>query len=355
MPTPRILLVDDDPGLLQALPRLITLRFPDIAVESVDSAQGALEHIHMQDYDAIVSDIKMPGMDGLELLTKIQELRIDTPTLLITGHADQELILQALRSGAYDFIQKPIERLYFVAALQRAIHTRQLRRQVREQQQALAQHAQFLEQLVERRTRELLAASEATEMLVRDMLDLSLIEANELQIHPTLCDLVEVCQQVLHAYTLGAGLELSFEAVQKSIPVEVDRDRISQVLINLLFAARKWSPRGSPIAILLQQTGDEAVISVHETEVDHNREDMPNYLAYFSQYEAADRQAHNVSDQGVGLYLAQKIVEQHGGRLEMQETTAGKGQTFSIVLPLASRESRQEQETPFQPPRWLIS
>src|SRR6516164_2753828 len=106
--TPHILLVDDDTALLQA-----------------------------HDYDAIVSDIKMPGMDGLALLAKIQELRPETPTLLITGHGEHQLAIQALRGGAYDFIQKPIDRDYVVAALQRAIQTHQLRRQVKEHQRAL--------------------------------------------------------------------------------------------------------------------------------------------------------------------------------------------------------------------------
>ena len=61
----------------------------------------------VHDYDAIVSDIKMPGMDGLSLLSKIQDLRPETPTLLITGHGEHDLAVRALRGGAYDFIQKP--------------------------------------------------------------------------------------------------------------------------------------------------------------------------------------------------------------------------------------------------------
>src|SRR6266481_7099046 len=129
-----VLIVDDDPALLQALPQTLHLRIPGIKVDTCDSALEALKQIQEHDYDAIVSDIKMPGMDGLALLTKIKELRPETPTLLITGHADQALITQALRIGAYDFIEKPIDRVYFVAALHRAIQVRQLRRQVQEQQ-----------------------------------------------------------------------------------------------------------------------------------------------------------------------------------------------------------------------------
>src|SRR5690348_9639062 len=128
-----VLIVDDDVALLQALPQALFLRISGIQVATSASAQGALELIQDHDYDAIVSDIKMPGMDGLALLQVIQEMRPDTPTLLITGHGEHDLAVRALRAGAYDFIQKPIDRDYLVSALQRAIQTHQLRRQVLEQ------------------------------------------------------------------------------------------------------------------------------------------------------------------------------------------------------------------------------
>ena len=146
---PQILLVDDDAALLQALPQALSLRVNNIHVDTCDSAFEALEQIQDHDYDAIVSDIKMPGMDGLALLEKIQELRPETPTLLITGHGEHNLAIQALRGGAYDFIQKPIDREYVVAALERAIQTHQLRRQVKEHQRALELHAQSLERVVQ--------------------------------------------------------------------------------------------------------------------------------------------------------------------------------------------------------------
>src|SRR5262249_33425060 len=117
-------------------------------------------------YDAIVSDIKMPGMDGLALLAKIRELHQNTPTLLITGHGDHNLAIQALRGGAYDFIQKPIDRDYFVAALHRAIQTHQLRLQVLEQQHTLEQYAKSLEMKVQERTHELMEANAAKDEFI---------------------------------------------------------------------------------------------------------------------------------------------------------------------------------------------
>jgi PAS domain S-box-containing protein len=141
----RILLVDDDAALLDALPKALQLRMNGVQIDTSETAFDALERIRETDYDAIVSDIKMPGMDGLALLHEIRELRPRTPTLMITGHGERDLAVQALRGGAYDFVQKPIDRDYFVASLERAIELRRLDRQVEEQQFALARHARVLE------------------------------------------------------------------------------------------------------------------------------------------------------------------------------------------------------------------
>ena len=313
---PQILLVDDDAALLQALPQALSLRVNNLQVDTCDSAFEALEQIQDHDYDAIVSDIKMPGMDGLALLEKIQELRPETPTLLITGHGEHNLAIQALRGGAYDFIQKPIDREYVVAALDRAIQTHQLRRQVREHQRALELHAQSLERIVQNRTQELIEANAAKdkflsmvshelrtpltslkmrtqllrrkcehidsddvvspgladmersinrlEVLINDLLDASLIETNMFVLHRKRCDLVELCRHIIEEYSAGNMPSLTFEAPGKPIEAEVDPGRMGQVILNLLTNAHKHSPKGYPITVTLQQTGFEAIISVRD-------------------------------------------------------------------------------------------
>jgi PAS domain S-box-containing protein len=141
----RILIVDDDEALLEALPEALRLRMNGISIDTSPTALDALERIQIIDYDAIVSDIKLPGMDGLELLTEINQLRPGTPTLLITGHGEHDLAVRALRGGAYDFVQKPIDRDYFVASLERAIRMRRLDRRVEAQRVELERHARVLE------------------------------------------------------------------------------------------------------------------------------------------------------------------------------------------------------------------
>lgn len=361
MNTPHFMLVDDDVSLLEALPHMISLRIHGVQVDTFASAREALEHIQQYDYDAIVSDIKMPEMDGLELLAKIQELRPEIPTLLITGHGDQMLITQALRGGAYDFIQKPIDRVYFVAALHRAMQTRQLRRQVKEQQLALKQRAQSLEQLVEERSRQLLVTDKAMEELVHDLLDFSLIETNTLVLQYTRCNLVALCQRVLDAYSALAGLALIFECSENVIVVEVDLQRISQVLIKLLANAHQYSPEGSPITITVQRTAEEAIVTVRDKGIGISEAMLPHIFERFYQATEVETRTGSRTRLGLGLYISQRIVEQHDGHIELQ-SSPGSGSAFSVVLPIATEapteqadETTQHEPSSFQPPEWIVS
>src|SRR6058998_2920453 len=160
----RVLIVDDDPALLQALPQTLRLRMGGVTVETADSAAEALDRLAARDYDAVVTDIKMPGMDGLALLAEIRTRRPDTPTLIITGHGEHELVVRALRGGACDFIQKPIDRDHFVAALYRAIRAHVLNRRVKERKLALKRCTSELEQIVEKLGR----GSEQARVLIVD-------------------------------------------------------------------------------------------------------------------------------------------------------------------------------------------
>ena len=144
-----VLIVDDDSALLEALPEALRLRMSGVTVDTADSAAAALDRIAAHDYDAIVTDIKMPGMDGLALLAEIRRHQPDTPVLMITGHGEDALAIQSLRSGAYDFIQKPIDRDYFVVSLHRAILAHSLSCRVKDREAALERCTSKLEWIAE--------------------------------------------------------------------------------------------------------------------------------------------------------------------------------------------------------------
>lgn len=164
-----ILIVDDDPALLEALPEALRLRIDDLDIDTSDSGHEALERIAEIDYDALVVDIKMPGMDGLELLAEIKKVRPDTPTILITGHGDHELAVEALRLGAQDYVTKPIDRDYFVSSLNRSIECHRLAREVATKRQELAHRTEGLEACIQERTVELREALHREQIARREL------------------------------------------------------------------------------------------------------------------------------------------------------------------------------------------
>ena len=391
-----ILIVDDDTALLQALPQAIHLRLPEVQVETTDSAFAALDLVRAHAYDAIVSDIKMPGMDGLTLLAKIQELRPATPTLLITGHGDHSLAIQALRGGAYDFIQKPIDRDYFAAALRRAIKTQQLRQQVAEQQSALEAHAKSLEQTVQERTRELVEANAAKdeflslashelktplsslkgmtqllrrrlervgssetsylanmensirrmEVLVNDLLSISFVEMGIFALRCSRYDMCVLCQHLVDEYVAGTNPHpvVTLETPDEPVEVEVDVDRIGQVIINLLSNARKYSVSDAPIQVTLRRNAAECTISVHDSGIGIAPEVLPHVFERFYRVPGVEVLTGSSVGFGLGLYISKQIVEHHGGRLEVQ-SVPNEGSVFSVVLPLAASEKQNEHDT----------
>jgi two-component system C4-dicarboxylate transport response regulator DctD len=115
-----ILLVDDDPALLEALSQTVRLRL-NATVDTCGDGFDALERILTLDYDAIVSGIRMPQMDGLMLMAQVRTFSPATPMILITGHGDLDLISQARASGAYACLQKPFEREHFISCLKGAV------------------------------------------------------------------------------------------------------------------------------------------------------------------------------------------------------------------------------------------
>ena len=133
----------------------------DVQVETADSAQQALALIKENNYDLCYCQRCQNARYGWYRAPRAntRSASADTPVVLITGHGDHGLAIQAIRGGAYDYILKPIDRDAFISALKRAMQTRQLRRKVTEQQLALALHAKSLERLVEKRTSELVSAN----------------------------------------------------------------------------------------------------------------------------------------------------------------------------------------------------
>ena len=142
----QVILVDDDPHLRQALSQ--TLDLAGLKVVALAEAQGLAERIEADWPGVVVSDIRMPGIDGLQLLEQLHSRDSELPVLLITGHGDVPLAVQAMRAGAYDFLEKPFATDALLDSVRRALALRRLVLDNRSLRLALSDRQQLATRLV---------------------------------------------------------------------------------------------------------------------------------------------------------------------------------------------------------------
>lgn len=145
----RILIVDDDPSMCEWIAADLRLRGLDSAWRT--SALEALEALKGEPFDVVLTDLRMPGLDGIGLCERIAGTHPDLPVVVLTAFGTLDTAIAAIRAGAYDFVTKPIEMEVLVLSLERALQHRRLSAQVQTLSAALAQSQRFEELLGESR------------------------------------------------------------------------------------------------------------------------------------------------------------------------------------------------------------
>jgi len=116
---PRVLIIDDEKSIRNTLKEI--LEYESYTIDEASDGASALEKLNEESYDVVLCDIKMPKMDGLEVLTKAQEITPDTPFVMISGHGTIETAVEATKKGAFDFIQKPPDLNRLLITLRNAV------------------------------------------------------------------------------------------------------------------------------------------------------------------------------------------------------------------------------------------
>jgi two-component system response regulator HydG len=132
----RVLVVDDDRDSGEVLRDLLIDRALD--ADYADHGEAALANLAEVDYDVVITDVRMEGLSGIDLCRRIREKHPDVPVIVITGQADVDTAVGALRAGAWDFVTKPLNAEHVFAAVARAVEHRRTRSEVRRLRQALA-------------------------------------------------------------------------------------------------------------------------------------------------------------------------------------------------------------------------
>jgi DNA-binding NtrC family response regulator len=115
----RLLLIDDDPALRTALSDMLSFHFPELDITAVDSGAAAITHIAKDDYDLVLCDMIMPGMDGIATINAIREMHPRLRVFLMTGHPHPETVFSS--AGATGFIKKPLDRDRFLDLMRRTL------------------------------------------------------------------------------------------------------------------------------------------------------------------------------------------------------------------------------------------
>ena len=381
----KLLIIDDERPILEMLE--ISLVSEGYDVFTAESGKAGLETFGKEKPKLVLTDIKMPGMDGIEVLKKIKEKNSEAEVIVITGHGDMDSAIAALRCGASDFLTKPIRDEALMLTLERA-------KQKISMAQQLKDYAENLEQTVEKRTRELRKAQE------------DLVKSERLAtIGETVAGVAHYIKNILNG--LRGGMYKVNSAMAKHKPeqmkdgwdmVQRNIEKVSQLVLDLLSYSKERSPEQktcSPNQIvaevveLLKQKADENSIklnvlfdpNIKEADFDpkgihdallnlvSNAIDACIYDKNTSKsWEVTVKTGTETTDSGIekilfevsdngcgmnpeirskvftrffstkegqgtglGLLITQKIIQEHGGKITMV-SQEGVGTTFLVLL-----------------------
>lgn len=377
----KILVVDDEQSVATTIKAILQLDGNEVI--AVTTGKEALEHLRKQEFDVVLTDLRLDDLDGVEILRETQKLWPDTVSIMLTGYASLESAVTALRSGAYDYLIKPSDVDELRATIGRAIERRRLRQRLVELEQLDKLKTQFLSmashelrtpltavsgfmQIARRRMVRLAAApdippalreeaqkaDEALEManrqskklarLIDELLDVSRLQQGRVEMRLAEIDLADVVREVAERMSLLSKGHEIVAKIEGAAPIVADRDRIEQVLENLVGNAIKYSPENGRIEVSLHVNGANAVVSVRDEGIGVAPGEVEKIFGLF--YRSPDPRVDHVGGLGLGLYISREIVSRHHGRL-WAERNADAGTTFHVTLPLAQVRSREVAPT----------
>jgi signal transduction histidine kinase len=402
-----ILLVDDQPAKLLSYEAILAPLGERLI--PVSSAKAALEHLLRTDFGVVLIDVCMPDIDGFELATLIREHPRHQRTAIIfvsAVHLTDTDRLRGFECGAVEYVSVPVEpeilraRVGVFADLHRKTRelealNQELERRVAERTSELTAAAarlreseaalrerdrrkdEFLAMLAHELRNPLAPIKNVLEVLrhdgtggreaqwsyqvidrqlahmtrlVDDLLDVSRITRGKLELRPEPTDLRDIARAAIEGVqpSLAAKrLHLNVSLPSERVPVRADVVRMTQVVLNLLDNACKFSPAGASIWLAVERRAEEVQVSVRDAGVGIESDELPRLFHMF--YQSDTGQARAQSGLGIGLALVKLIVDMHDGDVEATSEGPSRGSTFTVRLPLAEAERRPAERRPAEP------
>lgn len=385
-----ILVVDDD----EIVRFVLTEKLREFGFAATAACDGlsAVELFVSSKFDAVLLDLKMPGMDGIETLKELRQHDPDIPVIMVTAFGDIATAVEAIKLGAYDFVEKPPQISRIMLTLRRAIEKAALEREVRtlgkNAEESVAMKLAFakLKELdqakatflssvshelrtpltsiigyaeisrkelvkalagivstdpkitkkihqIEENLEIMISESERLSVLIETILDLTAMEAGTVEWKWETISLQEVIENSVAAFRpkfKEKSLELVV-AIEGGLPLIMgDRSRMLQVVKQMLSNAAAFTDVGG-VTCSARRINEEIVLSIADTGRGILASKQRLIFEKFSQI--GDTLTDKPRGVGLGLPICQLIVGYHGGKIEV-ESEPGKGTVFNIMLPI---------------------
>ncbi|KAB0667555.1 hybrid sensor histidine kinase/response regulator [Oryzomonas japonica] len=350
-----VLIVDDERVIRELCEKVLK----EYHVLQAGSCAEALQIYQKEHCDLILTDVMMPGGSGIDLLSQVKTLDPNAVVVVMTGFSQKEIILNALREGADDFINKPLNLLQLRTAVEKSLARKRLREELASLKRLDRFKSNFLS-LISHKLRTPITAislflqnvekgiydqndqnfrqniklvnNEADYLgrLVSDLLSFSrVMEGREgLNLEP--CDLNSILVEVIGGSQRKEGIETEFNP--SPLPVlRLDRGKITFVFQQVIENAYKFSGETGHVSVTLRTTGDAVHVVVSDTGIGIPREELSKVFEKF--YQADPDNAGQVRGFGLGLFYAREFVHQHGGSITI-DSEPQRGSTVTVTLPL---------------------
>ncbi len=361
-PKHKILVIDDEEVVLDSCTQVLASGDCQVATAS-NGAQGLKLVAEIQP-DLIFLDLKMPGLSGFEVLERIRSEHPLRVVIVITGYATVSSAIEAMKRGAFDFLPKPFtpEELRLIAKrglehhrlVQQTVALRREKEMLRENFAAIVSHElkaplgavqqnlyaltdELGEQLSDdqkERFARLKTRLDDLLKLIHSWLRVFSVDINKLKatFQPlSVADALAKAVETVQPHATRKAIEIQPSVADPLPPVNGDEGSLTEVLVNILGNAVKYSFPNSQVCVRVEAQGPQVLVSVTDTGVGIAKEDLPHLFQDFVRGQA---QPEGAAGCGLGLAISRRIVEVHGGSIAV-ESEPGKGSTFTICLPVA--------------------
>ncbi|OGD18497.1 MAG: hypothetical protein A2W03_05100 [Candidatus Aminicenantes bacterium RBG_16_63_16] len=349
----KILFIDDEDIVLRSSRRIIAGSGYEIGTAS--SGDEGLAMAMAKDYDIVVTDLKMPGLGGMEILKALRRDRPQTTVIIFTGYSSVDTAREALKNGAFDYVPKPFTPEELRSVVANALEARQ---------NAAGAKMLDLMAIVSHELKSPLATVQTTAATLRRGY-FGKLDPEQEKVVETIIRNCEYLEDTIRSYIDLSKMELDgLSAFKEHVPfasavvaevlnmpgvkdnvrrmpivaefegdplIEGDPALLKIVVGNLVNNAIKYGYEGTPVQLRLAPRGGEIIFSVRNEGVGISPEDIANRL--FKRFERLKQKGTGgVKGSGLGLYISKSIVDKHQGRI-WAESEPGRWVEFFVALP----------------------